>query len=169
MLLHPCACTMHTPPWRHLLLHDHPVVACCCHSAVNGPYRVLRGRVNSVGFLPNERLMQYLELAGFGFAALIQTFDLRYDLISALVERWRLEIHTFHFPCGECTIILEDVALQVGLTIDGNAITGKSSIFRPTAFCYELLGLLPSEGKLASLRFSRLKENFECLPSTANE
>ncbi|MBA0577540.1 hypothetical protein Golob_000016 [Gossypium lobatum] len=33
--------------------------------------------------------MPYLELAGFGSAALIRIFDLRYDLISALVERWR--------------------------------------------------------------------------------
>ncbi|KAG8495278.1 hypothetical protein CXB51_012939 [Gossypium anomalum] len=132
-------------------------------------YRVLRGRVNSIGFQPDECLIPFLELAGFGSVALIRTFDLRYDLISALVERWRPETHTFHLPCGECTITLEDVAIQLGLPIDGNAVTGVSSISRPATLCYELLGRLPSEGKFASLRLSWLKANFEYLPSTANE
>ncbi|XP_040948605.1 serine/threonine-protein phosphatase 7 long form homolog [Gossypium hirsutum] len=134
-----------------------------------GPYRALRGRVNSVRFQPDERLIPYLELAGFGSAALIRTFELRYDLISALVERWRPETHTFHLPCGECTVTLEDVALQLGLPIDGNAVTGVSSISRPATLCNELLGRSPSQGKFTSLRFSWLHANFEHLPSTANE
>ncbi|XP_017621007.1 protein MAINTENANCE OF MERISTEMS-like [Gossypium arboreum] len=132
-------------------------------------YHVLRGRVNSIGFQPDERLIPFLELAGFESAALIRTFDLRYDLISALVERWRPETHTFHLPCGECCITLEDVAVQLGLPIDGNAVMGVSSISRPATFCYELLGLSPSVEKFASLRLSWLKANFEYLPSTVNE
>ena len=47
-------------------------------------------------------------------------------LVSALVERWRLESHTFHLPVGECTITLEDVALQLGLRIDGRPVTGPT-------------------------------------------
>ncbi|KAK5795068.1 hypothetical protein PVK06_036325 [Gossypium arboreum] len=132
-------------------------------------YSVLRDRVNSIGFQPDERLIPFLKLAGFGSVALILTFDLRYDLISALVERWRPKTHTFHLPCGECTITLEDVAVQLGLPIDGNAVTGVSSISRPVTVCYELLGRSPSEGKFASLRLSWLKANFEYLQSTANE
>ncbi|KAK5793249.1 hypothetical protein PVK06_034389 [Gossypium arboreum] len=134
-----------------------------------GSYRVLRGRVNSVEFLPDKCLIPYLELAGFGSAVLIRNFDLRYDLISALVEQWCPETHTFHLPCVECTITLKDFALQLGLPIGENAITGVSLISRPATLCYELLGRSPSEGKFASLRFSWLKENFEHLPSTANE
>ncbi|XP_052487970.1 serine/threonine-protein phosphatase 7 long form homolog [Gossypium raimondii] len=99
-----------------------------CFSMIDGrgegPYRTLRGRVNSVGFQPDERLIPYLELVGFGSAALIRTFDLRYDLIFALVERWRPETHTFHLTCGECTVTLEDVVIQLGLPIDGNTVTG---------------------------------------------
>ncbi|KAG8474766.1 hypothetical protein CXB51_031469 [Gossypium anomalum] len=134
-----------------------------------GQYRVLRGRVNSVGFLLDERLIPYLELAEFGSTAMIQTFNLRYDFISTLVERWRPETNTFHSPCGECAITLEDVALQLGLPIDGNVVTGVSLISRPATLCYELLGRSPSEGKFTSFRFSWLKANFEHLPSTANE
>ncbi|XP_040946107.1 protein MAIN-LIKE 2-like [Gossypium hirsutum] len=132
-------------------------------------YRVLRGRVNSIGFQPDECLIPFLELAGFESTTLIRTFDLRYDLISALVERWRPETHTFHLPCGECCIILEDVAVQLKLPIDGNAVTGVSSISRLATLCYKLLGRSPSEGKFASLRLSWLKANFEYLPSTTNE
>ncbi|XP_040940661.1 protein MAIN-LIKE 2-like [Gossypium hirsutum] len=132
-------------------------------------YRVLRGRIYSVGFQPDERVIPFLELAGFGSATLIQTFDLRYDLISALIERWRPETHTFYLSCGECTITLEDVAVQLGLPIDGNVVTGVSSISSPALLCYELLGRFPSEGKFATLRFSWLKANFEHLPNIATE
>ncbi|KAK5838961.1 hypothetical protein PVK06_007711 [Gossypium arboreum] len=60
---------------------------------------------------------------GFGTATLIRMFELRANLISALVERWRLETYTFHLSCGECIITLEDVALQLGLQVDDVPIT----------------------------------------------
>ncbi|XP_016669984.1 serine/threonine-protein phosphatase 7 long form homolog [Gossypium hirsutum] len=115
--------------------------------------------------------MPYLELAGFGSAALIQTFDLRYDLVSALVELWRSETHTFHLSCGECTVTLEDVSLQLGLQIYGSAVTSVSTIAELVALCYSLLGVSPNnaESKFMSLRFSWLKANFEHLSINATE
>ncbi|KAH1063834.1 hypothetical protein J1N35_028821, partial [Gossypium stocksii] len=53
-----------------------------------------------------------------------------YDLIFTLVERWHPETHTFHLPYGECTIILEDVVLQLGLPIDGSTIMGVRANFK---------------------------------------
>ncbi|KAK5833176.1 hypothetical protein PVK06_016990 [Gossypium arboreum] len=97
--------------------------------------------VNGLGYSLDERLIPYLELVGFGSAALIRTLDLRYNLISALIERWRPETHTFHLLCGECIVTLEDVALQLGLPIDGSALTGVSMIVELAAFCYSLLGV----------------------------
>ncbi|MFQ6649339.1 hypothetical protein Gotur_022385 [Gossypium turneri] len=115
--------------------------------------------------------MPYLELAGFRSAALIQMFDLQYDLISTLVKRWRPDTHTFHLPCGECTVTLEDVTLQLGLPVDGSAVTGVSMISEPAALCYNLLGVSPgdAESKFMGLRFSWLEANFEHLSINATE
>ncbi|KAK5839062.1 hypothetical protein PVK06_007820 [Gossypium arboreum] len=98
-----------------------------------GLYHALRGRVNGLGYSPNERLIPYLELARFGSAVLIWTFDLWNDLISTLVERWRPKTHTFHLPYGECTVTLEDVALHLGLPVDGSAVTGIGGVLMPDA------------------------------------
>ncbi|KAH1039193.1 hypothetical protein J1N35_040936 [Gossypium stocksii] len=112
-------------------------------------------------------LILYLELAGFRSAALIQVFDLRYNLISALVKWWYQETHTFHFLCEECTIALEDVALQLGLTIYRSAVTGVSTIFESVVLYYILLGVLPgdAESEFTGLQFSKMKVNFKHLQS----
>ncbi|KAG8481922.1 hypothetical protein CXB51_026662 [Gossypium anomalum] len=113
--------------------------------------------------------MPYLKLAGLGSATLTRTFDLQYDLISALVEHWRPETHTFHLLRGECTVILEDVALHFGLPIDGSAVIGVSSIAEPTALCYSLLGTSPGDDEFnfSDLKFTWLKANFEHLSVNA--
>ncbi|KAK5811129.1 hypothetical protein PVK06_026451 [Gossypium arboreum] len=136
-----------------------------------GSYRALRSQVNGLGYSPDERLMLYLELAGFRSAALIWKFDLRYNLISTLVERWRPETHTFHLPCGECTVTLEDVVLQLGAPNRQDAVMGVSMIVEPTALCYSLLGASSNdaESKFTGLKFSWLKANFEHLSINATE
>ncbi|KAG9442173.1 hypothetical protein H6P81_018027 [Aristolochia fimbriata] len=47
-------------------------------------------------------------------------------LITALVERWKSETNTFHLANGETTITLEDVAVLLGLRVDGDAVTGST-------------------------------------------
>ena len=44
------------------------------------------------------------------------------SLLSALVDRWRPETHTFHLPCGEMAPTLQDVAMLLGLPITGDAV-----------------------------------------------
>ena len=44
-------------------------------------------------------------------------------MITALVERWRQETHTFHLPLGEATITLLDIVVLSRLPIDGHAIS----------------------------------------------
>ena len=45
-------------------------------------------------------------------------------LLTAFVDRWRPETHTFHLPCGEMTVTLQDVAMILGLPLDGLPVTG---------------------------------------------
>ena len=49
------------------------------------------------------------------------------SLLTALVDRWRPETHTFHLPFGEMTPTLQDVAMLLGLPIAG------ASAFPPDA------------------------------------
>ena len=48
-------------------------------------------------------------------------FGFDYQLVCALLDRWRPETHSFHFPWGEMTLTLEDVALLFGLPCSGEA------------------------------------------------
>ncbi|KAL9673051.1 hypothetical protein QQ045_029304 [Rhodiola kirilowii] len=59
-----------------------------------------------------------------------QVCDVKADLslLTAVVERWRPETHTFHFNDGETTIMLQDVSLLTGLPVDREPMTGKSQL-----------------------------------------
>ena len=41
-------------------------------------------------------------------------------LLTALVDRWRPETHTFHLPCGEMAPTLQDVSYLTGLPCAGS-------------------------------------------------
>ena len=45
------------------------------------------------------------------------------SLLAALVDRWRPETHTFHFPVGEMAPTLEDVSFLFGLPCAGAAVS----------------------------------------------
>lgn len=49
-------------------------------------------------------------------------FILDASLLSALVDKWRSETHTFHFRWGEMTVTLQDVSLLTGLLILGEPL-----------------------------------------------
>ncbi|QHN82885.1 uncharacterized protein DS421_20g699710 [Arachis hypogaea] len=69
-------------------------------------------------------------------------------LVNALIERWHPDTHTFHLPIGECVVTLEDVALILGLLMDGLPVTGMtmSSFEALEAECLHQFGVAPRAG-----------------------
>ncbi|XP_039022509.1 protein MAINTENANCE OF MERISTEMS-like [Hibiscus syriacus] len=68
---------------------------------------------------PHERLVISLSQSRLYGATFLRGFKVMPTLMSALIERWRPETHTFHLPCGEVTITLEDAAYQLDVPING--------------------------------------------------
>ncbi|MFQ6652362.1 hypothetical protein Gotur_024265, partial [Gossypium turneri] len=89
--------------------------------------RVLKCNIRNMHGPPSPLVENYLREAGFWHVATVgRGCKVDPKLISTLIERWRPETHTFHLPCGECTITLEDVSLQLRLPVDGYPVTGSS-------------------------------------------
>ncbi|QHO33888.1 uncharacterized protein DS421_9g262240 [Arachis hypogaea] len=74
----------------------------------------------------NEVAAAALALTGFQLVSRVSEMRGHSALLSALVERWRPETHTFHLSVGEVTVTLEDVSYILDLPINGEAIIGRS-------------------------------------------
>ena len=68
--------------------------------------------------------------------------------MTSLVERWRPESHTFHHV-GECTIPLEDIALQLGLHVDGRPVIGPT-YYDWEQICMEYISVVLLENALVN-------------------
>lgn len=93
-----------------------------------------------------ERVKLFLDVIGFGGVVRAGYYILYHSLITALIERWRPETHTFHLSCGEATVTLEDVALLWGLPVDGVPVTGGQIFGSKPYWCEyveRLLGYRP--------------------------
>ncbi|XP_042012201.1 serine/threonine-protein phosphatase 7 long form homolog [Salvia splendens] len=95
----------------------------------------------------HENVRYWLDV--FGFKGVIdcgKPMKVDNELITALIERWRPETHTFHLPIGEVTITLEDVQAIWGLRADGRVFTGRDyhdNFPDWTSKCRDLLGWIP--------------------------
>jgi hypothetical protein len=68
------------------------------------------------GFLPLARLI-------------IDGLSMMYSAaLTTLVDRWRPETHMFHLLCGETTVIIQDVTMILGLSIDNISVCGLVSL-----------------------------------------
>ncbi|KAK4402862.1 Serine/threonine-protein phosphatase 7 long form [Sesamum angolense] len=103
------------------------------------------------------RVLQVLQ--NMGFLGILQCDHIEIDthLITALVERWRSETHTFHFSVGEATVTLQDISIIWALPIEGNLITGvdiKWTTQQWQNYCHQWLGFRPNEN---AFKHSRIK------------
>ncbi|KAG8489225.1 hypothetical protein CXB51_017302 [Gossypium anomalum] len=123
--------------------------------------RILQCYIRNMTGPPSPLIEDYLREAGFWHVAMIgRGCKLDPKLISALIERWRPETHTFHLPCGECTTTFEDVHLQLGLLVDGDAVTGSVHSADWGAVCYELLGAIPDNINGGRIEMGWLRDTF---------
>ncbi|XP_015938973.1 protein MAIN-LIKE 2-like [Arachis duranensis] len=74
----------------------------------------------------NDRVDEHLQSIGFYHVSKIGVVQYQKILVNALVERWHPDTHTFYLPVGECTVMLEDVAIIFGLPPDGLPVTGMT-------------------------------------------
>ncbi|CAH9103670.1 unnamed protein product [Cuscuta europaea] len=98
----------------------------------------------------NPRVLVLIRDAGFLGVERIGNMRLDHFLITSLVERWRPETHTFHLPFGEVGISLQDVAILLGLSIDGMPLSGPTANTNAAwiHMCTELAGFTPHESDL---------------------
>ncbi|KAI4306046.1 hypothetical protein L6164_029358 [Bauhinia variegata] len=113
--------------------------------------------------------IELVEKAGFRYLRSIPAISLDNPLISALVERWRRETNTFHLNVGEMTVTLKDVALLLGLAIDGEPVIGITYT-SCSSVCEKYLGKAPESGYTSGgmVKLSWLKEFFSRCPEDAS-
>ncbi|CAN1282148.1 Serine/threonine-protein phosphatase 7 long form homolog [Linum perenne] len=116
----------------------------------------------------NEAYKPHLERVGLYGVHLFLEMRADHDLITALVERWRPETHTFHMPEGECTLSLQDVNIISGLRIDGGVVTGWTASNSWIEMIADFLGPRLEAGsphmKGSQLKLTWLTQTFNELP-----
>nr|XP_010943408.1 protein MAIN-LIKE 2-like [Elaeis guineensis] len=119
---------------------------------------------------PYEKIVEYLHVADFYETFRVCDMQLDWALITAMVEQWCQKTHNFYLRIWKVTIILQDVAVLLGLWVHGLAIVGTAQIIWSN-LCEELFGITPLEAILSgsSLRFHWLRDTFHHLSDDADD
>jgi len=94
-----------------------------------------------------EEIIPLHRQSGFYWIMKMSYLKINSSLITALIERWTPETHTFHMRCRKCTITLQDVSVLLGLCVDGAPLIGQTNLDW-AELCEELLGVKPQGGEL---------------------
>ena len=90
----------------------------------------------------DPRIMQHIDATGLTGLFKVPDMEVDHALITALVERWRPETHTFHLPHGEMGITLQDIKVMLGIPVDGLPVTRRTNL-KWNEMCRDLLGHEP--------------------------
>ncbi|KAH1091821.1 hypothetical protein J1N35_019078 [Gossypium stocksii] len=77
--------------------------------------------------------------------------------------------HTFHRPCDECTITLEDGKLQLGLSMNESIIMGATIVLDKEDLCETLFEKVPNKFDSGRILMNWLVKIFNKLPIDATE
>ncbi|QHO01972.1 uncharacterized protein DS421_13g419830 [Arachis hypogaea] len=145
------------------------------------PHQYFTSMRRQHGMPLNDKIIPYLYMAGLAHLVILNDhwFKLDEPMVSAFVEQWWPETHTFHMPFEECTITLQDVAYHLGLSIDGHYVSRCLTDFqqfidgRQPAWDWlqELLSMLPSADCIDkfTVKCTWMQETFSHLPHNPNE
>ena len=119
----------------------------------------------------DERVRPFVIAFGFYEISRISGINLDHSLISFLLERWRRETHTFHLRVGDMTLTLQNIAMLIGLPIDGVPVTRPGGLFDPNELCLRLLGRVSPQTVYRgdSLKLTWLESEFQTTPDEATE
>ncbi|XP_057719814.1 serine/threonine-protein phosphatase 7 long form homolog [Arachis stenosperma] len=105
---------------------------------------------------PIDAIIPYLAEAGFGDTVLLRNFTFDNSFISAIVERYCPETHTFHLPWGE----METWALVEQLLGARPPVAAQQAAQRKESFTLKYL-MTDKSNNLVHLRWLPLLQNFE--------
>ena len=88
----------------------------------------MRSHKTTVKMEHDERYTQFYRrarLLGFALQFKRKLSTLVHSALTAFIDWWRPDTHSFHLPCGEMTVTLENWGMITGLPLEGHALTGR--------------------------------------------
>jgi hypothetical protein len=121
----------------------------------------------------DERYTQYIKKTGLlPFVHLVSrsTPHMNPCAITTLGDQWRPETHSFHLPCGEMTVTLQDVSMILALPIKGEPVCRNTSSDGWREAMRDLIGNAPTREKMsAGAPYSWIQRNFKKCPEGAGD
>ncbi|KAI5016365.1 hypothetical protein ZWY2020_006216 [Hordeum vulgare] len=130
----------------------------------------------------DERYTPYIDMTGLHpFIQLVSrsTPNLNAAAITALIDRWRPETHSFHLRTGEMTVTLQDVSMITALPIEGKPLCMSTDSEGWRQQMEALIGMSPPEPEVedggkkdrvpAGAPFTWIAVNFAHCPEDAND
>ncbi|XP_051221810.1 protein MAIN-LIKE 1-like [Lolium perenne] len=126
----------------------------------------------------DERYIEFIQPTGFlPFISLVSRGgpNMNATALTALVDRWRPETHTFHLRAGEMTPTLQDVFMILGLPIQSDPLCMNTTSDGWRQQMENLIGMAPpppedpKERTPTGASFSWIRTNFGECPEGANE
>ncbi|KAE8810369.1 mutator protein [Hordeum vulgare] len=130
----------------------------------------------------DERYTPYIEMTGLlPFVQLVSrsTPNLNTAAVTALIDRWRPETHSFHLRTGEMTVTLQDVSMITALPIEGKPLCMSTDSEGWRHQMEALIGMSPQEPEVedggkkdrvpAGATFTWIAANFAHCPEDADD
>ena len=113
------------------------------------PLRLRCHEVSSDKMPYDERYTPFIEQLGLmPFIHMVSrsTPHMNSAAITALVDRWRPETHSFHLRTGEMTVTLQDMSMILALPIEGQPLCIDTKCDKWRQQMRDLIGDVPPEG-----------------------